>query len=133
MVQDPSLGLLASLHDERSSHYKCLFLTFRAQCTVQHPHPLRANRADANTSHVAQKHLNPEALSTSALQSLYIVHVEDVHTSEPSTAGRVLLRRKRCPTSASSVCVAKTQLYLGRALQRFEVVSAHVAGRALGP
>ena len=128
-MHDPSFDLHALLHDVHFPHLRTLAFDVLAPDAPSNARALSTLLENTPTlQHVAWKHLNPDAMSTSVLPSLRTLHVEDVPRS-PGPAGRALLHSGTAALEAlGTVCVDTGALgalahMRGDALRRFEVAS----------
>lgn len=127
-MHDPSFDLHALLHDVRFPHLQVLALDILAPGAPSNARVLAALLERTLTlRHIAWKHLDPDALSASALPTLRTLHVEEVPGS-PGAAGRALLRGGASLDALGRVCVDAAALealeYMhGEALRHFEVTS----------
>lgn len=127
-VHDPSFDLHALLHDLRFPRLQTLAFDILAPDAPSNARAFSMLLESTPTlQHVAWKHLDPDALSSSALPSLRTIQVKGVPRS-PGTAGRALLHNGASLEALGSVCVDTASLGAlahmhGETLRRFEVAS----------
>ena len=127
-VHDSSFDLHALLHDVRFPHLQALGLDILAPEAPSNARTLAILLERTPTlQHVTWRHLDPDALSTSALPALRTLRVEEVPGS-PGAAGRALLQSGADLEALGNICVDAAALGAlahmgGDALRCLEIVS----------